>query len=326
MRGQQPVIIKRGRGKRGDDTPVGGAWKVAFADFTLAMMALFLILWILSASSQEERETVSGALRNYSIFSGDPSPFELGKSLHPFDLEGYASIIEGVATDILSSGNHSAGVSLHNQQVEGGNKASGTGKGTSLNTIIESPYNSMDSMSILADLIREMGKQLDALGNLAVDVVPHGVRIRLQDDENREMFARGGSTMDPFFEDLLLAIAPVFQRIDNSLVISGHTDSTQFQGSEYSNWELSGDRAHMARKLLDIGGVPAEQVIQVVAMADRVPANAGNAGDSSNRRIEILVLTDKAKAELTGLFDSKDTNSALSRAKRSALQNQPVTR
>src|SRR5690606_13667587 len=327
MRNQPTVIVKRGGRRRGgDDEGGGGAWKVAFADFTMAMMALFLILWILSASSQKEREVVSQALRNYSVFDGDPSPFELGHRPHPFDLEGYPSLIEGVANDILTSGNRRTGSSLHNSQIRDGDSTSGTGQGNSLESLFESPLSSADAMNVLADLVRVMGKQLGAMDNLAVDIVPQGLRIRLQDNEERQMFERGGINMHPFFEDMLLALAPVFERIDNALVLSGHTDSVPFQGQDYSNWELSGERAMTARKVMVAGGTPLDRVLQVSAMADRIPADENAPDSSANRRIEILVLTEKAEADLLGLFDQSQPDSELNEARRAAEFNQPVTR
>ena len=326
MRTQQTVVIKRGGRRRNDDSGGGGAWKVAFADFTMAMMALFLILWILSASTQQEWEVVSSTLRNYSIFDGQPNPFELGNSPHPFDLEGYPSLIQGVASEILTSGNHGVGTSLHNQQREDGLKMSGTGDGTSLDSIFESPFPDLATLQVMADVMEEMGRQLGAMDNLAIDLVPQGLRIRLQDNDNRQMFERGGAAMHPFFEDMLLALAPVFGRINNGLVISGHTDTVPYQGRQYGNWELSGDRALSARRVLMAGGAPSDRFLQVVAMSDRTLANPDDPTDSANRRIEILVLTEQAQAELMGLFDANQANSELNQAREQARQNQPITR
>lgn len=326
MRNQQTVIIKRSSRRRDTSHPPGGAWKVAFADFTMAMMALFLILWILSASTQDEREVISEALRNYSVFSGSPNPFELGKRPYPFELEGYPSILRGVAEQILTSGTEGAGISMHNQQRAGGDIRSGSGDGDSLTTFFESPFYSLESMIILGDLFEEIGKQLQAMDNLAVDVVPHGLRIRLQASDEREMFTRGGAELQPFFEDMLMAMSPVFVEIDNSLIISGHTDSIPYVGAEYTNWELSGDRALMARQIMEIGGMPADRVLQVVAMSDGVPADESDSIASANRRIEILILTEKAEAELKGLFDYDIQDSVINQAHDRAERNQPVTR
>lgn len=327
MRHQQTVIIRRG-GRRHieDEEASGGAWKVAFADFTMAMMALFLMLWILSASSQKEREVVSQALRDYSIFDGNPSPFELGHRPYPFDLEGYPSLIEGVASEILRRGSQHSGSALHDGLFPDDSSHRRSGQGSSLQQLFESPLSATDTIKVLADLVREMGRQLGAMDNLGVDIVPQGLRIRLQDNKDRQMFERGGVSMDPFFEDMLLALAPVFARIDNAIVLSGHTDSVPFQSQYYSNWELSGERAMTARRIMVAGGTPPERILQVSAMADRVPVDKEAPDASANRRIEILVLTGKAEADLRGLFDQSRPDSELNRARRAAEFNQPVTR
>lgn len=324
---QQTLIVRRGgRRHKDEEEASSGAWKVAFADFTMAMMALFLMLWILSASSQKEREIVSQALRDYSILDGNPNPFELGHRPHPFDLEGYPSLIEGVANDILKNGSGRTGSSLYSSQFPDANNTGRSAWGESLDSLFGMPLTPDDTIKVLADLVREMGRQLGAMDNLAVDIVPQGLRIRLQDNDDRQMFERGGVDMDPFFEDMLLALAPVFARIDNAIILSGHTDSVPFQSQYYSNWELSGERAMTARRIMLAGGTPADRILQVTAMADRVPVDENTPDSSANRRIEILVLTEKAEADLLGLFDQSQPDSALNRARRAAEFNQPVTR
>ena len=326
MRTAHPVIIKKKSRRGGDESGGGGAWKVAFADFMIALMALFLVLWILAASSKEELEDMSTKLREYSVFEGQPNPFELGNSQFPLDLEGYPSIIEGVAAELLTSGNQGSGSSMHNQQVPDGDKASGTGGGPSLDTIFDSGFTSRGSLNLLKDVLEEMGRQMGALDNLAVEIVPQGLRIRLQDNDDRQMFRRGGIVMDPFFEDMLLSIAPVFTRIENKLIISGHTDAVPFVGTGYSNWELSGERAMLARRALEIGGAPHDRILQVAGMSDRSLARPEDPTGSGNRRIEILVLTEDAENELMGLFDSESQNSAVEKARDDARRNMPVTR
>lgn len=329
MRGGQhkTIIIKKaGRRRGGEQGGSGGAWKVAFADFTMAMMALFLILWILSSSSEEERHAVSSALRSYSFFDGQPNPFQLGNSPYPFDLEGYPSVVEGVAAELLTSGNHGTGMSMYNQQLEDGSRRSGTGDGNSLDSLLDSDLHSRINLNVLADVLEAMGRQLGAADNLAVDVVPQGLRVRLQDNDNRHMFERSSTTINPFFEDMLLAIAPVFSRINNSLILSGHTDAAQFPGSEYTNWELSSERANRARRLLIAGGAPDNRFLQVVGMSDRAPVYRDNPYDSNNRRIEILILTDDAEGDLLKLFDQDMPGNALQQARDNARSNLPVTR
>ena len=325
MRNQQTVIVKKSARRSHDDHGGGGAWKVAFADFTLAMMALFLILWLLSITDEQERRMVSSSLRNYSIFdASSDNPFELSRRTHLIELENRSALVESIASELLAN-------NTPTPSDEGSTPTSNTinpidGNAIDLDSFFKSPFESADSLSMLADIVVEMGRQLSAYDNLAVDLVPQGLRIRLQDNQDRQMFARGGAQMDPFFEDMLLSIAPVFGRIENSLVISGHTDAVPYHSSRYSNWELSGDRALMARKVLEIGGTPLSRILQVAAMSDRTLAKPEDPTHSANRRIEILVLTPQAEQDLLGLFDSEVTGSALNEARDSALQNQPVTR
>jgi chemotaxis protein MotB len=121
-------------------------------------------------------------------------------------------------------------------------------------------------------------------------------------------------------------LAPVFGRIHNRLLISGHTDGTAFNSSQYSNWELSGDRALQARQVLAAGGMPVQRVAQVSAFAQTMLLNRVKPGASENRRIEILILTSKAEQQLLEMFSSEAKNNALDQAADAARQNQPVLR
>ena len=140
------------------------------------------------------------------------------------------------------------------------------------------------------------------------------------------MFVRGQIRMTPFFEDLLLSLGPVFKKVQNKLIISGHTDNTAFSGSQYSNWELSGDRALQARQVLAAGGMPVERVAQVAAFSANRPLNEQDQGSSENRRIELLILTTAAEAELNQLFSPASKDNAVQQAATAASYNQPVGR
>lgn len=326
MRQQQTLIVKksahRGHGEHGG----GGAWKVAFADFTMAMMALFLILWLISMTDEQERRLVSASLRNYSIFNAtSENPFDLANRPYLIDLQNQPSLIEGIASQLLTERNPEQTHALP-QQLIPTVPTSGVLSPINLDAFFEAPFESLDSLSVLGNIISEIGRQLAADDNLAVDIVPQGLRIRLQDNNDRQMFERGGSVMAPFFEDMLLSLAPIFARINNGLMISGHTDAVPYAGKKYSNWELSGDRALMARRVLEAGGTPAGRIVQVTAMAERALAKPEDPTASANRRIEILVLTPKAEEQLRALFDPKADGSALKQARDSAQANQPVTR
>lgn len=177
-------------------------------------------------------------------------------------------------------------------------------------------------MKQLASFIDHLAGQMQAKNNLEIQIVPQGLRILIRDDADREMYSRGSARISPFFRHMLMALAPIFQRIENRVMISGHTDSTPFSGDNYSNWELSSDRAMMARRVLLAGGMPPERVGQVVAMADTMLDDSQNPQGSRNRRIELLIMTTQAETNLEQLFSSQ-TQAAATRAKEMISHGQP---
>jgi Flagellar motor protein len=309
MRNAEQIIISRQQ--RRDSSPKGGgAWKVAFADFTLAMMSLFLVLWILAVSNQEERSQVASRLRDYSILDNEANPFDIKNSPYPVDLGGNPSVLEEIAPEYSPDG-----------QPKPKSPADKSGKDEllekpikSYGSLIPGRYDDPKKMQALAGFIDSIAKKMQAENNLELQIVPQGLRILIRDDKERDMYARGSSRITPFFHHLLMALAPIFQRVENPLMISGHTDSTPFAGDNYSNWELSSDRAMMARRVLVSGGMPVERVSQVVGMADTMLDDKEDPKGSANRRIELLILTDKAQADLASLFDRQKPGSPMNRA------------
>ncbi|MEN5016432.1 OmpA family protein [Erwinia sp. Eh17-17] len=161
----------------------------------------------------------------------------------------------------------------------------------------------------LSEAIARITAQLNAQGNLALEKVPQGLLILLQDDDDRVMFPRGSAQMTPFFTRLLSELAPVFNRIDNQVVINGHTDGAHYPArAGYNNWNLSGDRALAARMVLEKGGLEADRVIQVNAMAERMLLDPENPLSARNRRIEIMVLTQAASETLYQFYGRHGIN------------------
>lgn len=315
MRNHEQIIIKRQQ-RRSSGPKSGGAWKVAFADFTLAMMAFFMVLWILAVSSQEEREVVASRLRDYSIMDSEANPFDIRNSPYPVDLGGNPSVLEELSPQFVEEGQRmprhmERNRSIFNDGAEGGYEGLLVGK-------IEGELQ----MKQLAGFIGSMADQMQAKNNLELQLVPQGLRILIRDDDEREMYSRGSARISPFFRHLLMALAPVFQRVENRVMISGHTDSTPFAGDNYSNWELSSDRAMMARRVLLAGGMPPERVGQVVAMSDTMLENATDPRGSQNRRIELLVMTTQAEKNLEQLF-STQTQAATQQAKDATAHGNP---
>lgn len=287
------VVVKRGH-RRQHSEQKGGAWKVAFADFTLAMMALFLVLWIQSIAEKEERRAVSENLRNYSVLEGGPNPFDIRNSPFPIDFEGNPGLIDATASELMQADTSSRSPE---------NGSSGSGEAMLLQSGIKGMLENREQLALLGSVIEELARTLAAMDNLEVEVVPQGLRISIQDDQKRQMFARGSDMISPFFEKLLTQLSPIFAKVENPLIISGHTDVVPYTSSRYSNWELSGDRALMARRVLESAGMPGQRVAQVVAMSDRVLADRDHPDGSANRRIEILLLTESAQQQLYDLFD-----------------------
>ncbi len=303
MRKTDTIIIKRKRPSVGGPKG-GGAWKVAFADFTLAMMSLFLVLWILAISTQTERTVLATHLRDYSLMDNEANPFDIKNSPFPIDLEGNPSVLEQIAPSYTEEGvRNPPNDAFHRDQA----RRYPAGKDPER---LHGRLNSPAQMQRMADAIARLGQQLETRNNLALQLVPQGLRIQIRDDDARQMFSRGSTQLSPFFYQLLRALAPVLGSVDNRLMVSGHTDSVPYPDGNYSNWELSGDRAQMARRVLVAGGLPAGQVAQVLAMGDTALAQPDAPTASVNRRIELLLLNQAAEAQLAALFASEPGNAA----------------
>ncbi|MGA6100031.1 OmpA family protein [Stutzerimonas marianensis] len=272
--GDHEIIIKR-RSKKGHGDEHGGAWKVAFADFTLAMMALFMVLWIIQPQME---------LTNPSYGEMESNPL----------VDGGAGIFDGTSTSPLELD----GVPVRPPQVEPSERRESTANADGSQT-----YGSTEELKKLAELMREVASEVDALANLEVDVVPQGLRILIKDDQQRFMFQRGSATLNPHFQTLLGVLAGVLAKVDNKLIISGHTDATPYrQANSYNNWNLSGDRALRARHALVEAGLAEQSVLQVTAQADVMPLRPEDPQNGANRRVEILLLTASAEALYKELF------------------------
>ncbi len=267
------TIVKR-RGKKGHGDEHGGAWKVAFADFTLAMMALFMVLWIIQPQIDQSNPSF-GQMDTNPIVDGGAGIFD-GNSTTPLDLDGVPLPAPQARPE------------------EGQAESDQPGSRR---------YSSAAEMQSLAELMREVAEEVDALANIEVNVVPQGLRILIKDDQQRFMFQRGSATLNPHFNQLLAVLSGVLAKVENKLIISGHTDATPYRlASGYDNWNLSGDRALRARNVLVGAGLPERSVLQVSAQADVMPLRPEDPENGANRRVEILLLTDAAEALYRELF------------------------
>ncbi|YCI82869.1 putative lateral flagellar export/assembly protein LafU [Enterobacteriaceae bacterium] len=296
------TIIRRSI-KKGHGGHHGGAWKVAFADFTLAMMALFMTLWIVNSVSEKDRKTIVAALNDESIFSGN--------GVMPLNNLGKIAVLEAGATRkaIPSKAQELTEPSAEKDKKDSAQTVDVARAQKAKNANdkrVALRDKSARELGELATVINSIAEQSHMQSNLEMEIVPQGLRILIKDDLNRNMFERGSAKIMPFFKKLLVELAPVFDTLDNKLIITGHTDAMQYRdGENYNNWNLSGDRALSARRVLEQAGMPVDKVMQVSAMSDRMLLNAGDPNSAENRRIEIMVLTKSASDTLYQFFGEK---------------------
>ncbi|MFU0881004.1 putative lateral flagellar export/assembly protein LafU [Kluyvera cryocrescens] len=290
MRGrnkEHTTIIKRSS-RKSHEAMHGGAWKVAFADFTLAMMALFMVLWIMGAVTEEERKEIVSLLHGESIFEGNAITPVTQK-------DGNGGQIS------LIGGRHD--LSEEQQKAQASNQTELAQQAKKTESLDAVNGRSKNEIEDLARMIMKITSDYDAQANLKMEIVPQGLRILVTDDQKREMFQRSSAILTPFFKRLLTEFAPELNKIDNKIIITGHTDSTRFRDQElYNNWNLSGERAMQARKVLTRSGLDASKILQVSGMADQMLLDPNNPLSSANRRIEIMVLTHSASDTLYQFF------------------------
>ncbi|MBS1190273.1 MAG: motB [Rhodocyclaceae bacterium] len=271
------AVIKRVSRKNEEDEH-GSAWKVAFADFCLALMCLFLVLWVMAARDKEELQ------ENLNIVGGGLID------------EGQGHMTETVGGPTGSLIPRDPVVARENAILE-----AGMGK-----RVIKNRYESAEELQDLARALALLSEQAGLAGNLQTIVTPYGLRVMLHDTDRVGMFVRGSAVPSERFRQLLRRMGPVFALMENQMLIVGHTDSVQFaadrQGPLFSNWTLSSQRAMAARTELLAGGMPAEGVLQEVGMADRAPLDVERPAAGVNRRIELLILTSGQAQAVAAMF------------------------
>jgi chemotaxis protein MotB len=265
--GMQPIIkkvIKKGHGGAH-----GGSWKVAYADFVTAMMAFFLLLWLVSMVSEDKRARVSEYFKHFSLFDKSGTSFMM-------DNQASKTKIEVVATEDTGSN------SSENDKAD--------------TSIISSLNNSKDVGGSTADKIKEtLKKEIELkLSNMKdqvlVDIYEGAIRIEIVDKKDgKAMFSSGSREMSEDGKRALRVIAENIRDIQGKIAIEGHTDATNFAGSQYSNWELSTERASAARTELENGGMSPDRLIRVAGYAATEPLIKDDAFDPRNRRISIKV-------------------------------------
>ncbi len=268
---RRPIIVRR---KKVVQAHHGGSWKIALADFMTAMMAMFLVLWLVSTSSPSEMEGIAEYFRTPLLvaMAGGDKP------------TASDSAIPGGGPDPVFSEGETARIDLR----QSSRPAEIRRRFRELQRDIRAVMEDEPELRALQDQLR-------------MEVVPQGLLIQLLDSERRPMYERGSDTVEPYMRELLHGIAPLLNQLPNRLNISGHTDSLAYRGGQddYSNWELSTDRANAARRELIAGGLRAAKIVRVVGMADQVPLPSSEPSDPANRRIELVLLNNAAMERIS---------------------------
>jgi chemotaxis protein MotB len=286
---EQPIIIKKK--KSGDHHGHhGGAWKVAYADFVTAMMAFFLVMWILGLSP-DNRQRIASFFRDPGLFS-----FLTGKKI-PLDQNLTAGSYD-------TKGNNPG---TQDSYIEAQKKWEQALLDTLAQKIREQAYrDSAEAAQKLAAAAEEIKAKLSELAheprfaellqNMELTLSQEGLRIELLEKKESVFFEVGSARLRPAAIKLLASIAPLLKQLPNPIVLEGHTDSRQYPNSNgYSNWELSADRANSARKVLESNGIPPARISGVYGFADRRLKNPLNPFDVVNRRVSILVANFKTE-------------------------------
>ncbi|MDB2387223.1 OmpA family protein [Shewanella sp.] len=322
----EPIIIRRKKRSK-NKASHSGAWKVAFADFTLAMMALFMVLWLIQVSDQQERSMVVQYLKGDLYSTGSINPFDLSQSPSLIDFEGNIAIQQAVLP-AAATGVDRSGPAMHNHVPLGEDNVK-AGVGPELNALVPGKFETQAQLELLAKEIDKVIKEAGMSNNVDLKIVPQGIRILMHDNEKELMFTRGSAHFKPYFEDLLMALGPTLAKVENKMSISGHTDSSAYAGKLFTNWELSSKRALLARRILEYSGVQRKQVMQVTGMADQAPYIAETPNAAANRRIEVLVMTSIAEEQIKQIMGSSHQapkSQAINSARQQAQANQPRMR
>jgi chemotaxis protein MotB len=281
------IIIKKI--KKGGAEHHGGAWKIAYADFMTAMMAFFLLLWLLNAVTEEQLEGISDYFAPTTVSDSTSGG---GKMLD-------GGTVRGKGASESSGGEPAITITLPPPTI--GTAEFESFSDAELDSMTESELNELlakkekEEFEKVADAIRATIENSPSLNdlkkNLLIDETEEGLRIQLMDQEGRSLFPSGSAKMHPYTRDLLRTIAQIIRPMPQKLMISGSTDSTKFVNSNaYSNWELSSDRAQASRKVLTGAGIPDARMAKIVGNADRDPLYADDPADPRNRRISIVLL------------------------------------
>lgn len=288
----QPIIIKKVYKSGGGHG--GGAWKIAYADFVTAMMAFFLLLWLLNSVTQEQLEGISNyfAPTTASTSSSGSGDVLSGKTIGEEGVSETDASRPSVVVDLPPPKVGAADI----QDIQEGDASQQQLEELRKQKEEEQFERAEDELKQAIQGIPQL-KQLT--NSLLIDNTPEGLRIQIVDQEGLAMFPSGGSNMYLHTKKVLELVSQVIMEMPQDIAISGHTDAVKFvSDTGYSNWELSADRANNARRVLKDLGVPEDRVARVVGRADTEPLLPEDPKNARNRRLSIVLLRGTGEQEI----------------------------
>ena len=280
----QPIIIKRVK-KSGHGGHHGGAWKIAYADFVTAMMAFFLLMWLLGSTAKGDLQGIASYF-NSPLQVALPGGTGAGNS---------SSIVPGGGTDLTRSVGQ-----VRKSEGEKKDSARMTDEDVKREMAKQDARRMAALRQKIENVIQGNPKLKDFRSQIRIEVTSDGLEIQIVDEQNRPMFDSGSALVKPYMRDILREIGMALNGVENKVSLAGHTDAAPYGNGDrgYGNWELSADRANASRRELVASGMPDDKLVRVVGLAASDLLDRGNALAPVNRRISITVLTHEAEARL----------------------------
>ncbi|MBK9442022.1 MAG: flagellar motor protein MotB [Comamonadaceae bacterium] len=281
----QPIIIKRV--KKGGHSAHGGAWKIAYADFVTAMMAFFLLMWLLGSTSEGDKKGLSDYFQ---------SPLKV--AMQGGSGAGASnSVINGGGNDMTQSAGQARrgdGADSRAKKMSGDQAKAARAK--------QDAQKLGELSAKISALISSNPKLAEFSDQIKLSITADGLQIQIVDDQKRPMFDSGSPSVKPYMREILQEVGLALVDVDNKISVDGHTDQTPYGSGArgYSNWELSADRANATRRELVASGMPDDKIARVMGLASSILLDEENPRSPANRRISITVMTREAEERLLG--------------------------
>lgn len=280
---KRPIVIKRIKKVAGGHH--GGAWKIAYADFVTAMMAFFLLMWLLGS-------TAKGDLQGISEYFKTPLKVALMGGSGSGDS---SSIVKGGGQDLTRSAGQVKSGELPSEKKIINLKAANE---EIMRMESKKEIDQLKKLKANIEAAIANNKNLEQFkSQILLDLTTEGLRIQIVDEKNRPMFQSGSARLENYTRDILREIGLMLNDMPNKVSLSGHTDAQAYvsAGNKYSNWELSADRANASRRELIQGGLADEKIVRVVGLSSAVLFDKTQPQNPINRRISIIVMNKKAE-------------------------------